>query len=213
VQEFHIDGFRFDLGVTLGRELHGFDPGCGFFDALLQDPVLASVKLISEPWDIGPGGYQVGNHPAGFGEWNGRYRDDMRRYWKGDPGLRGAIAARLQGSADMFDHHRRRPSASVNFVTAHDGFTLQDLVSYNDKHNAANGEDNNDGTQQNDSYNWGVEGSSDDPNILAQREQIKRNFFASTIFSLGTPMLLAGDEFGQTQSASTTNSYRTLSRG
>jgi isoamylase len=206
VQEFHIDGFRFDLGVTLGRELHGFDPGAGFFDALLQDPVLAPVKLISEPWDIGPGGYQVGNHPARFAEWNGRYRDDVRRYWKGDDGLRGALAARLQGSAEMFDHQRRRPWASVNFVTAHDGFTLHDLVSYNDKHNDANGENNNDGCQQNDSYNWGAEGDSDDPAIVAQREQMKRNFFATNLFALGTPMLLAGDEFGQTQNGNN-NAY------
>jgi isoamylase len=206
VQEFHIDGFRFDLGVTLGREAYGFDPGSGFFDALLQDPILATVKLISEPWDIGPGGYQVGNHPPGFGEWNGRFRDDMRRYWKGDGGLRGAVAARLQGSAEMFDHHRRRPSASVNFVTAHDGFTLQDLVSYNDKHNAANGEENGDGCQHNDSYNWGAEGPTDDPQIVALREQCKRNLFATTLFALGTPMLLAGDEFGQTQSGNN-NAY------
>lgn len=199
VQEFHIDGFRFDLGVTLGRESYGFDPGAGFFDALLQDPVLAQVKLISEPWDIGPGGYQVGNHPARFAEWNGRYRDDVRRYWKGDAGMRGAYAARLQGSADIFDHHRRRPWASVNFVTAHDGFTLHDLVSYNEKHNEANGENNADGCQQNDSYNWGAEGATDDPALIAQREQIKRNFLVTNLFALGTPMLLAGDEFGQTQ--------------
>jgi glycogen operon protein len=199
VQEFHIDGFRFDLGVTLGRESYGFDPGAGFFDALLQDPVLSSVKLISEPWDIGPGGYQVGNHPARFAEWNGRYRDDVRRYWKGDAGLRGGFAARLQGSADIFDHHRRRPWASVNFVTAHDGFTLEDLVSYNEKHNDANGENNADGCQHNDSYNWGAEGASDDPQILAQRALIKRNLIATTVFALGTPMLLAGDEFGHGQ--------------
>lgn len=206
VQEFHIDGFRFDLGVTLGRESYGFDPGAGFFDALLQDPILATVKLISEPWDIGPGGYQVGNHPARFAEWNGRYRDDVRRYWKGDEGLRGAFAARLQGSADLFDHHRRRPWASVNFATAHDGFTLQDLVSYNEKHNAANGENNGDGSQQNDSYNWGVEGPSDDPAIAAQRELLKRSLIATNLFSLGTPMLLAGDEFGQTQNGNN-NAY------
>ncbi|HSB96528.1 MAG TPA: glycogen debranching protein GlgX [Spongiibacteraceae bacterium] len=199
VQEFHVDGFRFDLGVTLGREVHGFDPGAGFFDALLQDPVLAPVKFISEPWDIGMGGYQVGNHPARFGEWNGRYRDDVRRYWKGDAGLRGALAARLQGSADIFDRQRRRPWASINFVTAHDGFTLHDLVSYNDKHNEANVEQNGDGSDQNDSYNWGVEGPSDDPAVDAQREQMKRNFLATNLFSLGTPMFLAGDEFGHTQ--------------
>src|SRR3546814_342926 len=148
VQEFHVDGFRFDLGVTLGRETQGFDPGAGFFDALMQDPLLSRVKLISEPWDIGPGGYQIGNHPAGMGEWNGKFRDDVRRYWRGDAGQRPALAARLQGSAELFDHHRRRPSASVNFITAHGGFTLEDLVSYNDKHNDANGENNRDGRSE-----------------------------------------------------------------
>src|SRR5690606_33155855 len=165
VNEFHIDGFRFDLGVTLGRETDGFDPGCGFFDALRQDPILAQVKLISEPWDIGPGGYQIGNHPAGFAEWNGRFRDDVRRFWKGDADMRGAIAARLLGSADMFGHHRRRPWASINFITAHDGFTLNDLVSYNDKHNEANGEDNRDGANDNESCNWGAEGETDDQDV------------------------------------------------
>jgi isoamylase len=199
VQEFHVDGFRFDLGVTLGRETHGFDPGCGFFDALRQDPVLSQVKLISEPWDIGPGGYQIGNHPAGFAEWNGRYRDDVRRFWKGESGLRGGLAARLLGSADLFNHHRRRPWASVNFITAHDGFTLHDLVSYNDKHNEANGEDNNDGANDNESFNWGAEGPSDDPGIVATREKIQRSMLMTLAFSNGTPMLLGGDEFGRTQ--------------
>ncbi len=199
VQEFHVDGFRFDLGVTLGRELHGFDPGAGFFDALMQDPVLARVKLISEPWDIGPGGYQIGNHPAGLAEWNGRYRDDIRRYWKGGEGTRGALAARVQGSADLFDHHRRKPWSSVNFVIAHDGFTLADLVSYNDKHNDANGEHNRDGTDGNDSFNWGQEGPTDDQAIIAQRDLMARNFMATLLTSYGTPMFLAGDEFGQTQ--------------
>ena len=155
VDEYHVDGFRFDLGVTLGREQHGFDPGAGFFDALLQDPTLSRVKLISEPWDLGPGGYQLGNHPPGMAEWNARFRDDVRKFWRGDPGLRGALAARLQGSADLFDHQRRRPWASVNFVTAHDGFTLQDLVSYNQKHNEANGEDNRDGNNDNDKQQLG----------------------------------------------------------
>ncbi len=199
VEEFHVDGFRFDLGVTLGREVTGFDPGCGFFDALMQDPVLSRVKLISEPWDIGMGGYQIGNHPAGMAEWNGKYRDDLRRYWKGDAGLRPALAARLQGSAEMFDHHRRRPWASVNFITAHDGFTLEDLVSYNEKHNEANGEDGKDGGNDNESCNWGVEGQTDNVDVLTQREKIKRDFLASMLFSHGTPMLLAGDEFGHTQ--------------
>jgi glycogen operon protein len=199
VQEFHVDGFRFDLGVTLGREPHGFDPGAGFFDALMQDPVLARVKLISEPWDIGPGGYQVGNHPPGFAEWNGKYRDDVRRFWKGDAGMRGALAARLQGSADLFDHHRRRPWASVNFITAHDGFTLRDLVSYNDKHNEANGEDNRDGGNDNDSNNWGVEGDTDDAAINQTRERVQRALLATLLFSHGTPMLLGGDEFHRSQ--------------
>ncbi len=158
VLDYHIDGFRFDLCVTLGREGAGFDPGAGFFDALLQDPVLARVKLISEPWDLGPGGYQLGNHPPGMAEWNDRYRDDVRKFWRGDSGLRGALAARLQGSADVFDHQHRRPWASINFITAHDGFTLQDWVSYNHKHNEANGEDNQDGNNDNESNNWGVEG-------------------------------------------------------
>src|SRR3546814_10866119 len=137
----------------------------------MQDPLLSRVKLISEPWDTGPGGYQIGNHPAGMGEWNGKFRDDVRRYWRGDAGQRPALAARLQGSAELFDHHRRRPSASVNFITAHDGFTLEDLVSYNDKHNDANGENNRDGADHNDSSNWGAEGMSDDPQVIAQRDK------------------------------------------
>ena len=199
VQEFHVDGFRFDLGVTMGRELEGFDPNAGFFDALMQDPVLSKVKLISEPWDIGPGGYQVGNHPAGMAEWNGRYRDDLRRYWKGDAAHRGLIAAGLQGSAQLFDHHGRRPWASVNFVTAHDGFTLHDLVSFEAKHNEANGEENQDGSDQNESRNWGTEGPSTDSAITGLRLKMRRNILASLLFSHGTPMLLAGDEFGQTQ--------------
>ena len=199
VREFHVDGFRFDLGVTLGRETTGFDPGCGFFDALLQDPELARVKLISEPWDIGPGGFQIGNHPPGFGEWNGVFRDDVRRYWRGDESLRGAFAQRLQGSAELFDRQRRHPWASVNFVTAHDGFTLRDLVSYNEKHNDANGEESRDGADDNLSCNWGCEGDTDNNDILDQRDKIMRNFFATMLVAYGTPMLLAGDEFGQTQ--------------
>jgi isoamylase len=199
VDEYHVDGFRFDLGVTLGREQNGFDPGAGFFDALLQDPTLSRVKLISEPWDLGPGGYQLGQHPAGMAEWNARFRDDVRKFWRGDSGLRGALAARLQGSADLFDHQRRRPWASVNFITAHDGFTLQDLVSYNQKHNEANGEDNQDGTNDNESNNWGIEGPTDDAQVLERRERIKRAMLATLLFSHGTPMLLGGDEFGRTQ--------------
>jgi glycogen operon protein len=199
VDEYHVDGFRFDLGVTLGREQHGFDPGAGFFDALMQDPTLSRVKLISEPWDVGPGGYQLGNHPAGMAEWNAKFRDDVRKFWRGDSGLRGALAARLQGSADLFDRERRRPWASINFITAHDGFTLRDLVSYNQKHNEANGEDNRDGDSQNASNNWGVEGPTDDPQVLERRERVTRAMLATLLFSHGTPMLLGGDEFGRTQ--------------
>ena len=199
VTEFHVDGFRFDLGVTLGREAQGFDPNGGFFDSLRQDPTLAAVKLISEPWDIGPGGYQLGNHPPGLAEWNGRYRDDVRRFWKGDAGLRGALADRLHGSADLFDHQCRRPWASVNFITAHDGFTLADLVAYNDKHNEANHEDNRDGTDDNQSFNWGVEGDSDDEGIITTRAKIQRAMLMTLLLSHGTPMLLGGDEFGRSQ--------------
>ena len=199
VTEFHVDGFRFDLGVTLGREASGFDPNGGFFDSLRQDPMLAAVKLISEPWDIGPGGYQLGNHPPGLAEWNGRFRDDTRRFWKGDAGLRGALAARLHGSADLFDHQRRRPWASVNFITAHDGFTLADLVAYNDKHNEANHEENRDGTDDNQSFNWGAEGDSDDAGIVATRAKIQRAMLMTLLLSHGTPMLLGGDEFGRSQ--------------
>ncbi len=199
VQEYHVDGFRFDLSATLGREDNGFDPNCGFFDALMQDPLLAGVKLIAEPWDIGPGGHQVGNHPPGFAEWNDYFRDDVRRFWRGDDKIRGALAARLQGSADIFDHSHRQPWAGVNFVTAHDGFSLQDLVSYNKKHNELNGEDNNDGTDNNLSYNWGAEGPTDDAKIIANREATKRNILTTLMCSHGTPMLLAGDEFGHTQ--------------
>ncbi len=199
VKEFHVDGFRFDLGVTLGREATGFDPNGGFFDALRQDPTLEPVKLISEPWDIGPGGYQLGNHPPGLAEWNGRYRDDARRFWKGDSGMRGAIAARLHGSADLFDHQHRKPWASVNFITAHDGFTMADLVSYNGKHNDANGEDNRDGADDNHSNNWGAEGPTDDPAIVATRAKVHRSMLMTLLLSHGTPMILGGDEFGRTQ--------------
>ena len=199
VEHYHVDGFRFDLSVTLGREQNGYDPGSGFFDAMLQDPTLARVKLIGEPWDLGPGGYQVGNHPAGMAEWNDKFRDDVRRFWRGDSGLRGALAARLQGSADLFDHHGRRPWASLNFITAHDGFTLQDWVSYNRKHNEANGENNRDGTDNNASNNWGVEGPTDDATVQATRAAVRRAMLATLLFSHGTPMLLGGDECGRTQ--------------
>jgi len=198
-QSFHIDGFRFDLGSTLGREPGGFDPGSGFFDALLQDPVLSRLKLISEPWDIGPGGYQLGNHPPRFSEWNDKFRDDMRKFWKGDEGMRGGYAQRMLGSAELFEHNRRKPWASVNFIASHDGFTLRDLVSYDGKHNDANGENGNDGHNDNASYNWGVEGDTDDPAILLTRARVQRSMLASVLLAQGTPMLLAGDEFNRTQ--------------
>jgi isoamylase len=196
---YRVDGFRFDLGVTLGRESYGFDPGAGFFDALRQDPILSRKKLISEPWDIGPGGYQLGHHPPSFAEWNDRFRDGVRRYWRGDSGLRSDLAARLTGSGDLFDRRARRPWASVNFVAAHDGYTLADLVSYEQKHNEANGEDNRDGHSENLSRNWGAEGPTDDPQILETRRRVMRSMLTTVIASLGTPMILAGDEFGRTQ--------------
>jgi len=199
VTSFHVDGFRFDLGVTLGREGHGFDPGSGFFDAIRQDPVLSRVKLISEPWDIGPGGYQLGNHPPGFAEWNDRFRDGVRRYWRGDDGQRADFAARLAGSADFFDKRGRRPWASVNYVASHDGFPLNDVVSYAERHNEANGEDNKDGHADNLSANWGVEGRSDDPAILDTRQRLQRAMLATVFLAHGTPMLLGGDEFGRSQ--------------
>jgi len=196
---FQIDGFRFDLGVTLGREGHGFDPGAGFFDAIRQDPVLSRRKLITEPWDIGPGGYQLGSGPPGFAEWNDRYRDTVRRFWRGDPGQRPELASRLTGSSDIFENRRRRRWASVNFVTAHDGFTLADLVRYEHKHNEANGEQNRDGHNANFSANWGVEGPSHDPAVEAVRARVQRALLATVLLSHGTPMLLAGDEIGRSQ--------------
>jgi isoamylase len=205
-ESYHIDGFRFDLGVTLGREGTGFDPGSGFFDAILQDPVLSRLKLISEPWDIGPGGYQLGNHPPRFAEWNDKFRDGMRRFWSGDSGLRGEFAERLAGSGDLFDHRCRKPWASINFVTSHDGFTLRDVVSYAEKHNLDNGEEGNDGHNDNSSNNWGVEGPTDDADILEDRAKVQRALLASTIFSQGTPMLLGGDEFNRTQNGNN-NAY------
>jgi len=199
VEQFHVDGFRFDLATTLGRRADGFDPDAGFFVALRQDPALARVKLIAEPWDIGPGGYQLGNHPPGFAEWNDRFRDTMRRYWRGDPGQRSELAARLAGSADLFEHRGRRPWASVNQITSHDGFTLLDLVSYTRKHNDANGEANEDGNPENWSSNWGIEGASDDPAIVDVRARVRRAMLVALLFSTGTPMLWAGDEAGRTQ--------------
>jgi isoamylase len=197
--EMHIDGFRFDLATILGREPHGFDEGGGFLDSCRQDPVLTSVKLIAEPWDLGPGGYRVGEFPPGWAEWNDRFRDTVRSYWRGDDGKVGDLAARLAGSSDLFHKRGRKPWASVNFITAHDGFTLNDLVSYNEKHNEANGENNQDGNNHNLSLNYGVEGPTDDPAIRAVRERQKRNMLATLILSRGTPMILAGDEFGHTQ--------------
>ena len=198
-RSFHVDGFRFDLGATLGREVHGFDQGAGFFDAIRQDPELAPLKLISEPWDIGPGGYQLGNHPAGFGEWNDKFRDTVRRYWRGDDDTRPELARRLSGSADLFGSASRKPWASVNYVASHDGMTLNDLVSYAAKHNEANGEDNRDGQPEEISANWGAEGPSGDTKIIDLRERTKRSMLMTLFGSLGTPMLLAGDEFGRTQ--------------
>ncbi|HYE00729.1 MAG TPA: glycogen debranching protein GlgX [Alphaproteobacteria bacterium] len=199
VTEMHVDGFRFDLAATLGRESHGFDPSGGFFDAVRQDPVLSQAKLIAEPWDIGPGGYQLGQFPPGWAEWNDRYRDTVRRVWRGDHGVLPELASRLSGSADLFERQGRRPQAGVNFVTAHDGFTLRDLVSYEQKHNEANGEGNRDGHGHNISRNHGVEGETADPAVNALRRRQMRNMLATLLLSQGTPMLLAGDEFGRTQ--------------
>ncbi len=198
VEEMHVDGFRFDLGTILAREDHGFDEGGGFLDSCRQDPVLSSVKLIAEPWDIGPGGYQVGQFPPGWAEWNDKFRDITRAFWKAEAGA-SEMAERLAGSANEFNHRGRRPWASVNFITAHDGFTLNDVVSYNDKHNEANGEGNKDGSSHNVSWNCGVEGPTDDPKINELRDRQMRNMLATLLLSQGTPMLLAGDEFGRTQ--------------
>ncbi len=198
-QSYRIDGFRFDLGVTLGREGTGFDPGSGFFDAILQDPVLSRLKLISEPWDTGPDGYQLGNHPPGFAEWNDHFRDGVRRFWRGEPGLRGDLADWLIGSPAIFDRRHRRPWASINYIASHDGFTASDIVSYQDKHNEANGDGNADGHGENYSNNWGHEGSTEDTEILRIRSTVLRSMLASVYFSNGTPMLLAGDEFGNSQ--------------
>ena len=198
VTEMHVDGFRFDLATILAREDHGFDEGGGFLDACRQDPVLSGVKLIAEPWDIGPGGYQVGQFPPGWAEWNDKYRDVTRAFWKADAPA-SAMAARLSASAGEFNRRGRRPWSSVNFVTAHDGFTLNDVVSFNDKHNEANGENNQDGTSNNISWNCGVEGATTERAITDLRERQIRNLLATLLLSQGTPMLLAGDEFGRTQ--------------
>ena len=198
-QEMRVDGFRFDLATILGREEDGFDEGGGFLDSCRQDPVLSSVKLIAEPWDLGPGGYQVGGFPPGWAEWNDRFRDTVRAFWRGDEGQIGDLAWRLTASADRFNRRGRKPWASVNFVAAHDGFTLNDVVSYDDRHNEANVEDNRDGHAHNLSWNHGHEGPTDDPEIVALRERQKRNMLATLLLAQGTPMLLAGDEFGRTQ--------------
>ena len=199
VLEMHVDGFRFDLAATLAREFYEVDRLAAFFEIVQQDPVISQVKLIAEPWDIGPGGYQVGNFPPQWTEWNGKYRDTVRDFWRGEPSTLGEFASRLTGSADLYEHDGRRPVASINFVTAHDGFTLRDLVSYNEKHNDANGEDGNDGESHNRSWNCGVEGPTDDPAVLGMRSRQQRNFLATLLLSQGVPMILHGDELGRTQ--------------
>ncbi|QMU60049.1 MAG: glycogen debranching protein GlgX [Boseongicola sp.] len=206
VEVMGVDGFRFDLAAVLGRTAEGFDQGAGFFDAIRQDPALATTKLIAEPWDIGPGGYQLGAFPPPFQEWNDKFRDGVRRFWRGDVGLAPDLAARLTGSAGEFDHSGRMASASVNFLTAHDGFTLEDLVCYSRRHNEANGENGRDGHSENLSDNFGVEGFSDDPEVLAARGRRKRAMLATMFLAQGTPMLLAGDEFGNSQSGNN-NAY------
>src|SRR6266851_721952 len=204
--EMHVDGFRFDLAPALARENGDYSQGSAFFDAIRQDPAMAQVKLIAEPWDVGPQGYQLGNFPPGWAEWNGKYRDSVRRFWKGDNGMVAEMASRVVGSSDLFGYRGRRPWASINFVAAHDGFTLHELDSYEQKHNEINGEDNRDGHEPNYSWNCGVEVASDDPEILTLRDRQKRNLMATLLLSLGVPMLLAGDEFGHSQQGNS-NAY------
>lgn len=199
VLEMHVDGFRFDLASTLARELHAVDRLSAFFDIVQQDPVISQVKLIAEPWDVGEGGYQVGNFPPLWSEWNGKYRDCVRDFWRGEDQTLAEFAFRFTGSSDLYESTTRRPNASINFITAHDGFTLHDLVSYNEKHNEANGEDNMDGESHNRSWNCGEEGPTDNPEVLALRAKQKRNFLATLFLSQGVPMLLGGDEIGRTQ--------------
>jgi isoamylase len=199
VTEMHVDGFRFDLASSLARQFHEVDRLSAFFDLVHQDPIVSQVKLIAEPWDIGDGGYQVGNFPALWTEWNGKYRDEVRDFWRGENAVVGEFASRITGSSDLYQHSGRRPVASINFVTAHDGFTLNDLVSYNEKHNEANGENNNDGESHNRSWNCGVEGPTDDPEVLTLRARQRRNFIATLMLSQGVPMLLHGDELGRSQ--------------
>ncbi len=206
VQEMHVDGFRFDLAATLARELHDVDRLSAFFDIIQQDPVISQVKLIAEPWDVGEGGYQVGNFPHVWSEWNGKYRDCVRDFWKGEDRTIGEFASRITGSSDLYQNTTRLPFASINFITAHDGFTLNDLVSYNEKHNEANGEDNKDGENHNRSWNCGAEGPADDPEINSLRNRQKRNFLATLMLSQGVPMMLGGDEICRTQSGNN-NAY------
>ncbi|PKW28002.1 glycogen debranching protein GlgX [Phycicoccus duodecadis] len=200
VTEMHVDGFRFDLAATLARQFHEVDKLSAFFDLIQQDPVISQVKLIAEPWDVGDGGYQVGGFPPLWTEWNGKYRDTVRDFWRGEAGSLGEFASRLTGSSDLYEHNGRKPIASINFVTAHDGFTLRDLVSYNDKHNDANGEDGRDGESHNRSWNCGVEGPTDDPEVLSLRVRQQRNFLTTLLLSQGVPMIAHGDEIGRTQS-------------
>jgi glycogen operon protein len=199
VTEMHVDGFRFDLAATLARQFHEVDKLSAFFDLIQQDPVVSQVKLIAEPWDVGEGGYQVGNFPPLWTEWNGKYRDTVRDFWRGEGGALGEFASRFTGSSDLYEHSGRKPIASINFVTAHDGFTLRDLVSYNEKHNEANGEGNNDGESHNRSWNCGVEGPTNEPEIRDLRLRQQRNFLTTLLFSQGVPMMLHGDELGRTQ--------------
>jgi isoamylase len=199
ITEMHIDGFRFDLAATLARELHEVNRLSGFFDIIYQDPIISQVKLIAEPWDVGEDGYQVGNFPPGWAEWNGKFRDCIREYWIGADSMLGEFGQRFTGSPDLYQEDYRKPTASINFITAHDGFTLNDLVSYNEKHNEANGEDNNDGESHNRSWNCGVEGPTNDPEIIKLRDRQKRNLLTTLFLSQGVPMLVAGDEFGRTQ--------------
>src|SRR2546423_10394691 len=200
VLEMHVDGFRFDLAAALAREFHEVDRLSAFFDLVNQDPVISQVKLIAEPWDVGEGGYQVGRFPRLWTEWNGKYRDTVRDFWRGEPATLAEFASRFTGSSDLYQDDGRRPYASINFITAHDGFTLHDLVSYNEKHNEANGEDNQDGESHNRSWNCGVEGATDEPEVTRLRERQKRNFLCTLFLSQGVPMLLGGDEMGRTQS-------------
>jgi isoamylase len=206
IVEMHVDGFRFDLASTLARELHAVDRLGSFFDIIHQDPIISQVKLIAEPWDVGEGGYQVGKFPPGWAEWNGKYRDCMRDYWRGADSMLSEFAQRLTGSADLYKNDYRRPTASINFITAHDGFTLNDLVSYNEKHNLENGENNQDGESHNRSWNCGIEGPSNDQAIRNLRNRQKRNFLATLFFSQGVPMIVAGDELSRTQNGNN-NAY------